>query len=263
MPIVEQRASNVSEFIEFALSSNLRGLNKARLWYRGQEQNVDWKLVPTVHRDFDAQSEHTLAVKFQLMAPSRLSNTPKLEDCSGWISIMQHHGLPTRLLDWSQSPLIALYFAVYKSDYTKDAVVWALLPTKLNELSQLKTTDLFMLSSEEVLPIIRAGIYGDTPVNDFIAVEGQQIDMRMFLQQSTFTLHGSGTPLEELDEAETFLTKIVIPSANIKSILQELMLLGFDESKLFHDLSSLAKYIKTHEKIAIEFEKVNPNLVAE
>ncbi len=77
--------------------------------------------------------EVNLNARFRLTAKTRRGEVPSNSDPLGWLFLMQHYRLPTRLLDWSQSPLVALYFALGKPD-DRDAVLWALSPTQLNIL---------------------------------------------------------------------------------------------------------------------------------
>jgi hypothetical protein len=67
------------------------------------------------------------------LVPTRsLAKTPDPDDYFGWLFLAQHYGLPTRLLDWSESPLVALYFAVTEGHEDHDGCVWALWPGGLN-----------------------------------------------------------------------------------------------------------------------------------
>src|SRR5437773_608578 len=68
-------------------------------------------LVPRVLRS-DRFNERFLAHTFRLRAGSRYSSCPPLDEYPRWLFLMQHYGLPTRLLDWTASPLVALFFAV-------------------------------------------------------------------------------------------------------------------------------------------------------
>ncbi|MDR1564667.1 MAG: FRG domain-containing protein [Oscillospiraceae bacterium] len=87
-------------------------------WYRGHGV-ADWPLIPGIQRslkEFDTLDkfythERYSTNNFQSYASSFLQNKPAMDDFSAWLTIMQHYGLHTRLLDWSRSPLYALYFA--------------------------------------------------------------------------------------------------------------------------------------------------------
>jgi hypothetical protein len=111
--------------------------SKSRWWFRGQIDST-WKLVPKVWRSYDALRERYLANLFYQRAKLRHASFPDDKDYAAWLALMQHYGLPTRLLDWSDSALIAAYFAVkYERDMSRtaqscDAAIWMLQPETLN-----------------------------------------------------------------------------------------------------------------------------------
>jgi hypothetical protein len=99
-------------------------------WWRGHAQEP-WPLLPGAFRPNVGDSEKHFAARFVQKAPSRYLHCPTFNDFSSWLFLMQHHGLPTRLLDWSESPLAALFFAV-REHSSVDACLWVLNPFKLN-----------------------------------------------------------------------------------------------------------------------------------
>ncbi len=102
------------------------------LWWRGH-RNSEWKLAPTIYRSESNEYEQTRCLEFVRKGKTRHSNTPAHNDYVSWLLLMRHYGLYTRLLDWTESPLTALYFAVSETVSTnQSAALWGLHPCKLN-----------------------------------------------------------------------------------------------------------------------------------
>lgn len=99
-------------------------------WFRGQA-DVVWKLLPSLARPPNAPDKELALIKrFKQNAYSILPIVPAHN--WHWLFLMQHHGAPTRLLDWTENPLVALYFAVDEKHPDVDGVVWVLDPVGLN-----------------------------------------------------------------------------------------------------------------------------------
>ena len=105
-------------------------------WFRGEgEPIVARPLLPKVFRSKDAGGEYDenqLLQMFRVKAHTfARGEVPPLERTDQWLFLAQHVGLPTRLLDWTESALLALYFALQNNN----PVVWMINPIELNQLS--------------------------------------------------------------------------------------------------------------------------------
>ena len=152
---------------------------------------------------------------------------------------MQHYRLPTRLLDWTESPLVATHFAVW-ADPQLPGALWALQPFALNQ-SQIGENAVLNPMDPNAQALINAA-FGDVgkASRACLAVYPEEIDTRLSAQLSAFTVHGAPTPLEQLPESDGFLVKFTIPPEAKRPLAKALDALGIRRANLFPDLENLA-----------------------
>jgi FRG domain len=177
-----------------------------------------------------------------------------------WISLAQHHGLPTRLLDWSFSPFVALHFATDDiSKMNQDGVVWC---TNLAETQHYLPDDLRQFFEAErlsSLPIEKLakefetfeGFDNPDKYNDFVLFfEPPSLDQRIINQVALFSFTSRpGLNLDEWLEKASLqrpeICKRVIISADLKwEIRDKLDQSGITERVLFPGLDGLSTWIK-------------------
>ena len=224
-------------------------------FWRGQLEG--WSLVPTVFRDPTLQNrEVRMAMDFRQTAPARMGEYPRDNERAKWLALMRHSGLPTRLLDWSGSPLVALFFAVERRKNSEEdkapAVIWRLSSLRLNR-AQAQFSGLFGIQHPKVEEIAgRAwGVRrkkegeeksGDTP--GVVAMAPYHFSPQHMAQQSCFTMHVNEKPLNERRGAGQFLKKFVIPAEAKEDMRGRLAALGIERRYLFPDLPNLAAALR-------------------
>lgn len=229
--------SNLHDVIDIA--NDLCENYNPEIWYRGQAK-FDWKLIPGAYRDGRNHNyEKNISPRFVLRAPTRFKNCPHKGEWPEWLFFMQHYRLPTRLLDWTESILVATFFAV--SEYPSEpANLWALNPFELN-LAQLGIKGIPTPGNTNVsglfLPPFKESA---EEIDKIVAVLPREVDIRMMVQQSTFTVHGSTISLDDIRNWNNFLYKFeILPSVKDK-LKKELFQLGIRESNLFPDIEHLS-----------------------
>ncbi len=211
-------------------------------WWRGQSCAV-WDLVPKVFRDDQRgrRYETNIALKFVQKAQTRHPRCPDPSNRYEWLFLMQHFGLPTRLLDWSESPLIAGYFAVDDAAHQdEDGAVWALDAFKMGEVLSDKR-GLSDPRHPRVRTLIDKVFEGGDSNDDYaVAIVSAEVDPRMMAQQAAVMVHGSPKPLNDYVEMAPLLCKIVIKSKAKADLQSWLARIGIRERSVFPDLVHLA-----------------------
>jgi len=228
-----------------------------RLWFRGHSRS-GWELKPGVYR----KSFEKLNEAERLLNERHMSQDFKVES-AGLLTgkqndpdlyfLQQHYRMPTRLLDWTNSPLAALYFAVTEQ-MNSDAQLFMMDAYQLVPCQKPgdKNLENFGIATEthpsllQALNIVFLGPKeGKEPVfPDYIfPVRPPHRDRRISLQRSCFTFHVPARPVLT-DEANCTLQTFLITKEVKKYIKRELSLLGIDAFSLFGDLEGLSKRLK-------------------
>ncbi len=212
-------------------------------WYRGQ--SIAGKaLVPEImRRKYDEQG---LANEFRDRARSRHPECPGANEYGPWMFLMQHYGLPTRLLDWTESPLVALYFAVEtEKNWSSPADFFVLDALGLNQ-EEIHSAEALVGWEEDPAASLFAEAWkgeGCGP-RATVAITTLEWDTRMMAQSTRFTLHGSRKPIDKLPGCERFLRRFVIPARFKRKLDHDLWTLGIRRALLFPHLEDLSGQLK-------------------
>ena len=240
---------DIDSFPKFLQEIEAISMTNDRLWFRGVSDKTH-NLAPSIYRNsFHPGLEENFQTKFKSRALPFLKNRP-VENYWEWLFIMQHHGVPTRLLDWSSSALVALGFAIIfrDKDNDEDAAVWCLNPLKLNETTRVILTPLDKIPDISTNTNAQASYKFDAAARAEypLAITGPLNNERIAAQKGTFTLFPNSDKfnLEDKIEAHNFLTLLVIKKETIETLKNQLYYLGMTESTIYPDLSNLALEIR-------------------
>ena len=204
-----------------------------------------------------------------------LLETPLLENFIKYVSIEdptidesiwkamiigQHHGLPTRLLDWSHSSLVALHFANAESNLVdldkRDCVVWRIdarelnkrLPQKYADALNAKRTFIFSVKLLSEVTNSISEYDEDMGNRSFVTIEPPSLDQRIVNQYSFFTVLPSGiTNLEEYLENNTFRTVKYVIDRKLRWDLRDILdQLNMNERSIYPGMDGIAKWLARH-----------------
>jgi hypothetical protein len=225
----------------------------ANPWFRGQA-NANWRLIPGLYREgINSSYEREIVRDFRLHSHLLIQHTP--QNYFEWLFLMQHYGMPTRLIDWSESYLAALYFAIANRGSTTNGAVWVLDPWSLNghaiSLQSVPTADNPVLAPY-ALALGEEGLGREIGAGLPVAVRPPRANPRINAQRGSFTLHGSlKTSLDAAAKSlsrsnpqePVHLRKIIIDGKSKARLRRELYTAGVTESVLFPDLEGLSREI--------------------
>lgn len=238
-PFNPQAPSSVSSFlslIEKYKEAELNAGNKSDFLFRGQ--STDMPLIPRIARL--KPKGKLLNLEQLMMADFDRQQLPltEFEPCDKWdlLALAQHHGLPTRLLDWTYSALAGLWFCVNKPPKSDakgkplDGVVWVL---------KSKPDDFLTFPTKE-------SPYKSGKTKIF---RPRTITRRIMAQSGLFTCHkptkdGKFVKLESNRAYKDRLIKIPIPSVHFAKLRDDLMASGLSSLSLFPDLDGLAAHLE-------------------
>jgi FRG domain len=243
----DSKINSITDLIEASDEIATR-FGEKDIWWRGHAE-ARWKLQPRVFRgeiqEYSIEYENSLTGQFRRQAHVRSNNCPDSDAYEEWLFFMQHYRLPTRLLDWTESILIATYFAVSQS-HSETGALWALDPALLNG-SQLRA-GIYDPTTKPTAGLFREAFrgYSQEPQLAYVTAVGiAEVDIRMLVQCAACTVHGTNRPIEEFAEKDEFLCKYEISAEGKARLKKSLDRLGISEHHLFPDLEHLSAHLRS------------------
>lgn len=266
VPSCSVRVGTVEEFLNqidqaFNTLCNISQGSLCELWFRGQV-NQNFTLLPSIGRPpiNNATLEDAYLSKFESQAIPYVQNLPAFPLPNGvpsywsWLVLMQHYGVPTRLLDWTRYALAALFFATNPEDTGiqpgVDGAVWVLNPTKLNQafdfnrnlqpgyipnMEEKGFTEIFGPQSQDRVNLKPAAAIAPVNNPNILAQRGTFI---------VYPLKKGLVPLENFADASDYLIKICIAAESFTLIQTQLQHYGITKLALFPNIDNIAQEIR-------------------
>ncbi|MFO1126068.1 MAG: FRG domain-containing protein [Methylocystis sp.] len=236
--VEESVAASLEEYLR--LTEKKGGLTL----YRGHADGHCWPLTPGLGRLAGPNSalslgrfgswhelEDYILTRFQRHATQYLSNLPSTK--IDWLVLGQHHGLPTRLLDWTENPLVALYFALEQS-LQSESSVWVMEPRYVYSIDidfeKINHIEVYFPKAIDQRIVAQKGCFSVQPLPDgcspFVPIDANQ---------------------ELINEGLSRLSRIVIPNCRQTKarMMSQINRLGIDGNFIYPGLDGLGRQITT------------------
>lgn len=243
------------------------------IWFRGQSK--DKPLLPSVLREpmnqntgnVSCYNEFKILVSFSSLYRNYTSERFQ-EKSSEFYSFMQHYGIPTRLLDWTENAAFALYFAVAHGAHDADAqrVVWLMNPGAINQLTTNSISHAPLLSDGNLVQarMKMVGYIKDEKLTEYFWEDEPNFkelsekylqfplafypsssgNIRIATQKGGFTIHGTDRrPIESFfdnPKIHKYLIKLKIIKESVASIREQLQIIGVTPRSVYPDIFGFA-----------------------
>ena len=269
MPIrpLEIQISNWEDYVRYSSAADIGSPIRPTFIFRGQA-DASWGLLPTLARIAIKEKlgprktieiESLARTKFRELAHLHLtaSNIPGEHDLIAWWILMQHYGVPTRVLDWTESPFVALYFAV-QGPLEQPGVVWVLHAASLGHFSLHADKEYKVPQTTE-----EAALFLDPNAKPFLYVLTRHTHTdRMSAQQIQTTIsprplmdHGTiiGDVLPDRPEVEQF-SKLIIPATLKFEFMRRLRKMNVTAGALLPGIEGLGRSMSELIKLTCQYE---------
>jgi len=212
----------IKNFIE--LHEALNKYKKDNRWMFRGHSNPDWSLLPKAGRSlFEESDDERMFNAWQRRSVEFLNPRPKNE--WEWLAVAQHHGLATRLLDWTFQPLVAVFFAI-SSNEKNDA-------------------HLYCFHADRIYENLNGSPFEAKTLAKY---KPHTVASRIVRQGGLFTIHPKPSiPLQDAMSKKDKLELIIIDESYRKQLRFDLSFYGINYASIFPDLDGLSNHINWYQ----------------